>query len=56
MSEQQSRTQFNMWSIMAAPLLISANIRNMSKYVFETYSNAEVIAVDQGMSCGVQID
>jgi alpha-galactosidase len=46
-SEEQSRTQFSMWAVMASPLLIGANIFNMSAYTLETYSNAEVIAVDQ---------
>jgi len=46
-TEQQSRTQFNMWAIIASPLLISANIREMSAFTLETYSNTEVIAVDQ---------
>jgi alpha-galactosidase len=46
-SEQQSRSQFSMWAVMASPLLISGNIRNMSQYVLDTYKNAEVIAVSQ---------
>eukprot|EP01121_Diplochlamys_sp_Union-15-3_P001049 TRINITY_DN1090_c0_g1_i1.p1 TRINITY_DN1090_c0_g1~~TRINITY_DN1090_c0_g1_i1.p1 ORF type:complete len:520 (+),score=61.44 TRINITY_DN1090_c0_g1_i1:109-1668(+) len=46
-TELQSRFQFNMWSILSAPLLISANIRNLSPYDLETYSNSEVIAVNQ---------
>ena len=36
-----------MWAIMASPLIISANIRNMSKENVKTYTNREVIAVDQ---------
>jgi alpha-galactosidase len=36
-----------MWAVMASPLIISANIRNMSKMNVETYTNSEVIAVDQ---------
>ena len=47
MTHQQTRTQFNFWAIMASPLIISANIRNMSKENLETYSNEEVIAIDQ---------
>lgn len=43
----QSRTQFTLWSMMAAPLLIGSNILNMSAWDYETYTNAEVIAVDQ---------
>jgi len=47
MTEVQSRTQFSIWCIMAAPLLISSNIRNISNYALQTYSNTEVIAVHQ---------
>jgi alpha-galactosidase len=46
-TEAQARTQFSMWSVMAAPLLIGSNLLNMSDYSLETYSNTEVIAVDQ---------
>ncbi len=43
----QARTQFSLWSMMAAPLLIGSNVLNMSAWDYETYTNAEVIAVDQ---------
>jgi alpha-galactosidase len=43
----QTRTQFSMWAVMASPLLISANVRQMSAYNLETYTNKEVIAVNQ---------
>jgi|EP01043_Picozoa_sp_COSAG02_P018199 alpha-galactosidase len=46
-TQLQSRAQFSMWAIMASPLIISANIRNMSSMNIETYTNTEVIAVDQ---------
>ena len=36
-----------MWAVMASPLLISANIRNMSAMNLETYKNKEVIDVSQ---------
>jgi hypothetical protein len=32
---------------MAAPLIISSDILNLTAWDLETYSNAEVIAVDQ---------
>jgi alpha-galactosidase len=38
MTQLQSRAQFSMWAVMASPLIISANIRNMSKMNVETYS------------------
>lgn len=43
----QARTQFSLWSIMAAPLLIGSNILGLSQWDLETYSNTEVIAIDQ---------
>jgi len=46
-TEMQSRAQFSMWAVMASPLLISANLRNMSATNIETYRNTEVIAVNQ---------
>jgi len=47
MTEAQTRAQFNMWAIMASPLLISANVINMSATNLATYKNKEVIAVNQ---------
>lgn len=46
-TEDQARTQFSLWSVMAAPLLIGSNILNLSTFDLETYTNQEVIAVDQ---------
>jgi len=36
-----------MWAIMASPLLISGNVRNMSDYVLSTYKNKGAIAINQ---------
>ncbi|CAE7255349.1 putative alpha-galactosidase [Symbiodinium microadriaticum] len=47
MTPQQSRTQFSLWSVMAAPLLLGSSMLSMSSHDLETYTNAEVIAVDQ---------
>jgi len=46
-TELQSRFQFTMWAILAAPMVLSTNIRELSDYLIDTYTNAEVIAVDQ---------
>jgi len=46
-TEMQTRAQFSMWAIMASPLLISANVRNMSAMNLATYTNKDVIAVSQ---------
>jgi len=47
LSQAQSRTMFSLWSVMAAPLLIGSNIRALDSWDLQTYSNAEVIAIDQ---------
>ena len=44
---KQARLQMALWCTMGAPLILSMNIRNLSDYDLETYSNAEAIAVDQ---------
>jgi len=46
-SELQSRAQFSMWAVLAAPLLISGSVLNMSAETLATYSNKDVIAVSQ---------
>ena len=48
-NDVQARTQFNLWSIFPAPLLISQNVLTWSEYALETYSNTRVIAVNQDM-------
>eukprot|EP00039_Didymoeca_costata_P030852 m.31736 g.31736 ORF g.31736 m.31736 type:complete len:452 (+) comp8343_c0_seq2:82-1437(+) len=42
-----SRTQFGLWSVMAAPLLLSFDLSAMTSYQMATVSNPEVIAVNQ---------
>jgi len=46
-TDLQSRSQFSMWSVFSAPLLISANFLSVSTYALATWSNSEVIAVNQ---------
>lgn len=46
-TEQQSRFQFSAWAVLAAPMLLSQNVRNMSAFRLATYTNPEVIAVSQ---------
>ena len=38
----QSRSQFSMWRILAAPLLLGTNVRNLTAFDRETYTNKEV--------------
>ena len=44
---EQSRSQFAIWSILAAPLLMSNDLRNISDQAKEILLNKEVIAVNQ---------
>jgi len=43
----QSRSMFSMWCVMAAPLLIGSHIQNLNSWDLQTYSNTELIAVNQ---------
>ena len=43
-SDVQARTQFSLWSLFPAPLLISQNMLRWSAFALETYSNEEVYA------------
>jgi alpha-galactosidase len=47
MTDTQYRSQFSLWSVMAAPLLIASDLRNASPETLATVTNADVIAVDQ---------
>jgi alpha-galactosidase len=47
MTDAQYRSQFSLWSVMAAPLLIASDLRNASPETMATITNADVIAVDQ---------
>jgi hypothetical protein len=46
-TDEQARAQFSMWSLFPANLLISQNVLAWTDYALETYSNAELIAVNQ---------
>jgi hypothetical protein len=47
LNEAESRTQLSIWSICASPLVLSADLRNMTKWGREMVLNREVIAVNQ---------
>jgi alpha-galactosidase len=53
MSSAQFRSQFSMWAMLAAPLMISDNLSNMSSASLAAVQNTEVIAIDQDPA-GVQ--
>jgi alpha-galactosidase len=47
MSAAQFRSQFSMWAMLAAPLMISDNLTKISSASLQAVENTEVIAVDQ---------
>ncbi|MEV4315727.1 NPCBM/NEW2 domain-containing protein [Actinocrispum sp. NPDC049592] len=53
MTPAEYRSHFSLWAIMAAPLLIGADLRKVSAENYETLLNKDVIAVDQD-TLGVQ--
>src|SRR3954454_23555494 len=53
MTDAEYRSHFSLWSVMAAPLLIGADIRGASTATLAILKNTDVIAVDQD-SKGVQ--
>jgi alpha-galactosidase len=47
LSNVEQRTQMTIWSIMAAPLIVGSDIRNLSKHAMDTLTNADVISINQ---------
>jgi alpha-galactosidase len=43
----QARSQFNLWCVLAAPLLIGSSVLNMTPFDLQTYTNREAIAISQ---------
>lgn len=47
LSEDQQRVQMGMWAIMAAPLIMSVDLRKVKPFAKELLTNRRVIAVNQ---------
>jgi len=47
LSDLEQRTQMSMWCLLAAPLIIGSDVRNLSSTALETLSNKHAIAIDQ---------
>lgn len=47
LTDEESRTQFALWSMMAAPLILSVDVANLSPASLATLSNTDIIAIDQ---------
>jgi len=53
MTDTQAQSQFSMWAIVAAPLILGSDPRALSSTSITMLKNANVIAVDQD-SLGIQ--
>ena len=47
MTTEEYKSHFSLWSVMAAPLLIGADLRKVSPENFDVLRNTEAIAIDQ---------
>ena len=47
MTTSEDRAHFTMWCMMAAPLILGNDLRDMSKETLDIIKNKEVIAIDQ---------
>jgi alpha-galactosidase len=47
MNEDEYRTHFSLWAVLAAPLIAGNDVTRMTPYTVEILTNREVIAVDQ---------
>lgn len=47
LTEEEDRTHFALWCIMASPLLIGCDMRNVSSSALELLTNPELIALNQ---------
>ncbi len=52
-SDTEGRSQFSLWCILAAPLLLGTDVRSASATTLATIGNAEAIAIDQD-TLGIQ--
>lgn len=43
----QSRTQFSLWCVMSAPLVISAKVGEASEYDLKTWTNPKAVSINQ---------
>lgn len=50
---EEQRSQFNLWALLSAPLLLSCDVAGMDDATFALLTNREVIAVDQDPLCAV---
>ena len=46
-SDTEGRSQFSLWCILAAPLMLGIDVRKASAFTLATIGNMEAIAIDQ---------
>ena len=47
LSDVEQRTQFSVWCLWGAPLIIGSDVRNLSSFALATLSNQDAIAINQ---------
>ena len=47
LTQLQSRTQFNLWCLLSAQLIIGGSILKLNAFDMETYSNTALIKINQ---------
>ena len=47
MTNARHRSQFNIWCVLALNLLLTGNLSALNEYVIETWSNEEMLAINQ---------
>jgi hypothetical protein len=52
-TDVEGRSQFSLWCILGAPLMLGTDVRNASAYTMATIGNVEAIALDQD-ALGIQ--
>jgi alpha-galactosidase len=50
MTTEEYRTHFSLWCMLAAPLMMGNDLRNMSEETLGIFTNREMIAIDQDTS------
>jgi len=57
LTESEQRTQFSMWAMMAAPLIIGVDLTTMPPSAVRTLTNGQIVRIDQDkrVSAGARV-
>lgn len=47
LTAEEERSHFALWALMKSPMLIGADLRNISEHALSLYLNKEVISITQ---------